>query len=149
MDIPIIINNRVDGRGIGFVVNGNRRLALWRELYSENPSNFDFSTISCAVLPPDFTEQQEEDLEFDLQIKPVGRLDYDWTNERRSYRRQLDRFEDQDEGWSTLAKRTGKQEGDLKRDMIAFGYATEYLNWIGKPKYWDLIENGLNMLITI
>ena len=138
---PLVINNRSDGKGIGFVVNGNRRLALWRKLFQENPEIYDFASIVCAVLPQHFTPEQEEDLEFDLQVKPLNRAEYDWIDKRKAYRRQLDRFEDQDEGWATVAQRAGNmQQSDLKRDMVAYEYAEEYLEKLGKESHWDLIK---------
>lgn len=66
----------------GVVINGNRRLAGMRELYSESPSAFaEFSHVWCMVLPQDATAVEILDIEANLQAKPEVKLDYDWIGD--------------------------------------------------------------------
>ena len=62
----------------GFVVNGNRRLATWRELLHKDPGKYGhFQHIDIAVLP--HCEEKEIDrLEARLQITKDIRADYSW-----------------------------------------------------------------------
>lgn len=64
----------------GVVVNGNRRLAAMRELFTTGKPDFaDFQNISCSVLPPSATEDEIIALEIELQMQPDTKLPYDWT----------------------------------------------------------------------
>ena len=87
---PIIINNRTDGF-VGFVVDGNRRLSLWRQMYDLDPNKYSsFKIIQCAVLPASFDAEMEEKIEMDLQIKKSLKADYDWPNDRRLKQKAID-----------------------------------------------------------
>lgn len=66
----------------GVVVNGNRRLAAMRELYTDPQGNHsNFSHIDVMVLPPDANADEILDVEANLQAMPETRLDYDWIGE--------------------------------------------------------------------
>src|SRR5262249_45942529 len=67
---PLIITSR------GVVVNGNRRLAAMRELFTEsNTSYSELAYVDCLVLPSDATASEIVDIEAALQAKPETRLD--------------------------------------------------------------------------
>lgn len=61
---PIIVTST------GVVVNGNRRLCVWRTLFAKDPSEYKhFEYIEVAVLPEDCDEAEIRALEKRLQIQ--------------------------------------------------------------------------------
>ena len=64
----------------GVVVNGNRRLAAMRELFTSDRAFASFQTVSCAVLPGSATDDEVIALEIELQMQPDTKLPYDWTS---------------------------------------------------------------------
>src|SRR5690606_12464757 len=84
---PILISSS------GIVVNGNRRLSAMRELLRKADGSVDerFTNIRCAVLPPDVSRDEIDDIEADLQARPQTKLDYDWIGDARLIRRQVDK----------------------------------------------------------
>lgn len=93
--VPVIDVLKEDGQrepllitSNGVVVNGNRRLAAFRELYDENGVKYSaFSHIDVLVLPPDATADEIVDIEANLQAMPETKLDYDWIGEAQLIKR--------------------------------------------------------------
>ena len=66
----------------GVVVNGNRRLAAMRELFSERPVEFKhFSHVDCSVLPAGVPPEEIREIEVRLQMRPETKLPYGWIDE--------------------------------------------------------------------
>ena len=66
----------------GIVVNGNRRLAAMRELFTESSNEHrSFSHVDCAVLPESVTPDEIREIEVRLQMRPETKLPYSWVNE--------------------------------------------------------------------
>lgn len=66
----------------GVIVNGNRRVAAMRELYTEDPSLYSgFSYVDCMVLPADATADELVVVEARLQGRPETKLPYDWIGD--------------------------------------------------------------------
>lgn len=81
---PLICSND------GIVVNGNRRLCAWRELYYNNRIKYaHFQTVRVAVLP-DNDSQGMFDLEVALQIRSDMKAEYVWHAIAAYYREQFD-----------------------------------------------------------
>ena len=81
---PLICSND------GIVVNGNRRLCAWRELYYNYKSKYaHFQTVRVAVLP-DNDPQGIYDLEVALQIRSDMKAEYVWHAIAADYQEKFD-----------------------------------------------------------
>ena len=122
----------------GIVVNGNRRLSAMRELYRNNDGSVNerFSHVRCAVLPPDTTRDEVDDIEADLQAKQETKLDYDWIGDARLVRRQVNKGRTTKE----VADRLRRSKADVEKVLQALEEADLYLNeWVKKPGQYDLV----------
>ena len=125
----------------GVVVNGNRRLAAMRELKTGKDGSVDerFTNIKCAVLPPDVTRDEIDDIEADLQARPQTKLDYDWIGDARLIRRQVGKNRSAKE----VADRLRRSKTDIENVLQALDEADLYLSeWVKKPGEYDLLQEG-------
>lgn len=124
----------------GVVVNGNRRLAAMRELYTDRPSDFPtFADVECMILPA-LTEDQIDDIETRLQERPETKLPYSWINETLKIRRQLQQKTKKE---TDIADIRRKSVGDIRKALSALNYAEIYLrDWCGAPNDYRLVEKG-------
>ena len=125
----------------GIVVNGNRRLSAMRELMRRKDESVDdrFSNIRCAVLPPDVTHDEVDDIEADLQARPQTKLDYDWIGDARLIRRQVDKGRSTQE----VADRLRRSKTDVENVLQALDEADLYLSeWLKKPGEYILVQEG-------
>ena len=125
----------------GVVVNGNRRLSAMRELIRGEDGSVDerFTNVRCAVLPPDATRDEIDDIEADLQARPQTKLDYDWIGDARLIRRQVGK------GRSTkqVASRLRRSKSEIENILQALDEADLYLSeWLEKPGEFDLVQEG-------
>ncbi len=130
---PILITHT------GVVVNGNRRLSAMRELYRNADGSVDerFSHIECAVLPPDTTPDEIDDIEADLQARPQTKLDYDWIGDARLVRRQVNKGRTTKE----VADRLRRSKADIENVLQALDEADLYLtDWANKPGQYELVS---------
>ncbi len=111
----------------GVVVNGNRRLAAMRELYTD-PARFpEFSHVDCAVLPEDATAEEIVEIEAALQAKPETKLDYDWIGECQLINRLLEFGHEIPD----IAKRLNRKEKEVRNSLQALTEADLYLkDWV-------------------
>lgn len=131
---PILITSS------GVVVNGNRRLSAMRELVRKKDGSVDdrFTNIKCAVLPPDVTRDEIDDIEADLQARPQTKLDYDWIGDAKLIRRQVDKGRTTKE----VADRLRRSKSDIENVLSALDEADLYLaEWLGKPGQYDLVTS--------
>ena len=78
----------------GTVINGNRRLADFRELFWDSPDTYkNFQYIPCAIMEIDVTPLEIDEIENALQIQKENKLDYTWTNELLKIKREKIRRE--------------------------------------------------------
>ncbi len=125
----------------GVVVNGNRRLAAMRELKTRSDGSVDerFTNIKCAVLPPDVTRDEIDDIEADLQARPLTKLDYDWIGDANLLRRQVGK----NRTIKNVANRLRRDKTDVENTLQALDEADLYLSeWVNKPGEYDLLQDG-------
>ena len=65
----------------GVLINGNRRSAALRSLYTDTMPHLDARYVACLVLPEDATPAELLDLEAELQVARDFKEEYSWINE--------------------------------------------------------------------
>ena len=128
---PIIITST------GVVVNGNRRLCVWRTLFDKDPTEYKhFEYIEVAVLPEECDEVEIRSLEKRLQIQKTHRADY------KCHTRAAMMKEEREDGVgdTDLAKSYGVSKKDVDIIISALEYAELYLQKIGKRDQWSLVD---------
>ena len=125
----------------GVVVNGNRRLCAMRELMRQKDDSVDerFTNIRCAVLPPDTTRDEVDDIEADLQARPQTKLDYDWIGDARLISRQVSKGRTTKE----VADRLRRSKAEIENALQSLDEADLYLTeWVEKPGQYHLLKDG-------
>lgn len=121
----------------GFVVNGNRRLATWRDLnHSDNLKYGHFRNIDIAVLPH-CDEKEIDRLEAALQITKDIKADYSWDAEANMMiaKQARDGFSNKE-----LAELYDMKETEISELMDMRSYADEYLRSRKKMDLWSLVS---------
>lgn len=121
----------------GFVVNGNRRLATWRELLFKFPDKYGhFRHIDVAVLPH-CDEREIDRLEATLQIEPDIKADYSWDAKANMMlaKQKRDNFSNRE-----LAELYGMKESDVADLLDMRSYADEYLRSRNKANLWSQVS---------
>ncbi|MBD5145450.1 MAG: hypothetical protein HDT21_06000 [Ruminococcus sp.] len=127
---PLICSND------GIVVNGNRRLCAWRELYYNNKIKYaHFQTVRVAVLP-DSDPQGMYDLEIALQIRSDMKAEYVWHTIAADYQEKFDLGMD----IGILAEKQNKKPEEISTYIECYNYAAQYLESIGHPDEWMLVD---------
>lgn len=120
----------------GVVVNGNRRLCVWRALYYSNKEKYKhFETIRVAVLP-DHDPDAIYDLEVALQIHSDMKAEYAWHAVAADCKEKADRGLE----ISVIAKKQGKSSDEINSYIECYDYAAEYLAGINRPDEWSLVD---------
>lgn len=121
----------------GFVVNGNRRLATWREFLFKFPDKYPhFRHIDVAILP--HCEEREIDrLEATLQIEKDIKADYSWDAQANMMlaKQKRDHFSHKE-----LAELYGMKEPDVQELFDMRAYADEYLRSRNKANLWSQVS---------
>ena len=128
---PIILDEN------GFVVNGNRRLCCWRELFKEDSEEYShFRTVEVIVLPR-CDEEEINRLEAKLQIERDIRSDYSWHAEANMYDLKMKQF-----GMSTreIAKLYKTRESNVRNLIAKRDIAAEYLKLRNRENMWSDVE---------
>ncbi len=130
---PILVDHN------GFVVNGNRRLSTWRDLYYADKTTYGhFEYIDLVVLP--LVDNKAIDrLEASLQIEKDIKANYTWDAEANMMlaKREREHYSDKD-----LAELYGKKEADVKELIDMRDYANEFLKSRGKENMWSLVSGA-------
>jgi hypothetical protein len=125
----------------GVVVNGNRRLAAMRQLLIDESSHCaSFSHVDVAVLPPETTRLDIEDIESELQETPETKLEYDWISRRikMRYRRDILKFSP-----DRMVKIYRLKKEQINKEIQQLQIADDYLErYLGKPLEYELIEDA-------
>lgn len=120
----------------GIVVNGNRRLCAWRELYYSDKEKYKhFEMVRVAVLP-NHDKVGMYDLEVELQIQSPMKAEYDWHSIAADAKEKTDSGIDLD----IIAKKQGKNANEILTMIECYDYASEYLVSIGHPDEWSLVD---------
>lgn len=130
---PIICTNE------GFVVNGNRRLCCWRNLfYSEGGETLykHFEYIRIAILP-ECDEKAIDQLEADLQLAPDIEEDYIWHAEAKLMKNRRDNLGEDTPKIAEFYHLTSAREVEDRIEML--GYAEEYLRRNGWDRQWSRV----------
>jgi hypothetical protein len=123
----------------GVVVNGNRRLAGMRELYTTDEAAFhQFNHVSCKVLPADATGEDILEIEGKLQAKPETKLEYDWISDAQLLSALLRAKGNSD----AVAKFLGRKVKEVKNTLQALAEADLYLkDWAKAPGQYGLVAD--------
>lgn len=126
----------------GTVLNGNRRLAAMRRLFSDDPEKYQrFSHVDVAILPRGAREKDLELLEAELQLAPETRLEYGWIERRLKLRHQVRVLKIS----RALIKSTYrfKKELDINIELNQLDLAEEYLaEYLHKPRAYEQVANS-------
>jgi hypothetical protein len=120
----------------GFVVNGNRRLATWRDLFHSDRAKFGrYEYIDVAVLPH-IDHKAIDKLEAKLQIEPDIKDDYTWDAEANMMLTKRAEYGD-----AGLAELYNKKETQIRELLDMRDYAEEWLKSRGKESMWSLASD--------
>lgn len=127
---PLICSND------GIVVNGNRRLCAWRELYYSSHQKYShFQTVRVAVLP-DSDPQGMYDLEVSLQIHSDMKAEYVWHTIAADYQERID----SGVNILDLAKKQNKKVEEINTYIDCYNYAAQYLESINCADQWSRVD---------
>ena len=121
----------------GFIVNGNRRICCWRELYAKDSTAYGHFGHIDAVVLPHCDERELDRLEARLQIDRDIRSDYTWDSEANMMA-QKQRLH----GFSTpeLAKLYGKTKREIEDLLAMREIAADYLRSRAKENAWSEVK---------
>lgn len=124
----------------GLVVNGNRRLAAMRELFTEDSVQFrPYGYVDCAVLPSDITPDDIREIEVRLQMRPETKLPYGWVDECLAITELLESGKQIDH----VADLMKKKKREIEHAVQALSEANVYLReWLKEPGEYELIEDA-------
>lgn len=125
----------------GRLINGNQRLCCYRELFSKDPGKYNhLQTAYVAFLPDNGTYDEERALEATFQdTKLVGAM-FDWVQQGLWLIEQLE-----DKSAAQIGMTIGKSESDIKAHIGRIQLAEEFLKHIGKPNYWVMLRDEMNL----
>lgn len=128
---PLLLNEE------GFVVNGNRRLSMWRQLLHDEPQKYHhFEYIEVVVLPH-ATERDINRLEAQLQIEKDIRADYSWDAQANMLIAKMERDEIKAE---ELCKLYNMKDTEFSQLLDMRAYADEYLRSRDKADRWSEVS---------
>jgi hypothetical protein len=132
----------------GYVVNGNRRLAAMR-LIQDNPHKYpaskDFSYVDVARLPV-LDEKEIRRIEQRLQMSQDGKADYNWVDELLTIEANIEDF---GMSMAELAKDMHKQQRTIENQLRMLQLIEIYLERIGKPGMYFVVEGDEQAFITL
>lgn len=125
----------------GVVVNGNRRLAAMRELYTEERESYaSFSHVDAMILPESATLVEIDLIESRLQMVPETKLEYEWIPRRLKLRYERDELK------IPLAQLKEvyrfRREADINTEVAQLDLVDEYLAFIDAPGEYELVDQG-------
>lgn len=122
----------------GFVINGNRRLAVLRDLY-RSTSDERFGYMDVAVLPEDATKKELFLLEAGLQMAPDSRVRYGPVTTLVQIRMGLSELGlDKAE----VARAMNMDEEEVVQNLGRLNLMTEYLAFVGRHGQYGTLEGG-------
>jgi len=130
-ELPLILDCQ------GFVINGNRRLATFRNLYERDASIFGhFSNIDVVILPP-CNPRDIDTLEARLQVAPDIREDYNWISLAFNLREKRKQYSEEE-----LAAIYSIDEKAQQKLIAKLLIAEDYLRSRGKTGRYRELEKA-------
>ena len=131
----------------GFVINGNRRMAILYELHTgEASGRFEF--LDVQILPPQIDDKDMWRIEAGLQLSRDKRLVYGPVNDLLKIREGLNAGLSPDEIAATLYGGGGPEEIREKDELLKL--IDSYLTYINKPEDYvhvqRMVEHFINLL---
>ncbi len=129
---PLILDER------GFVINGNRRLSTWRDLFESDPVKYAHFRYIDVVILPHCDEREIDRLEARLQISKDIKADYSWDTfaNMLHQKREKDGFSNAD-----LAVLYDMKESHVDEFLDMRQNAIEYLRSRGKANMWSEVSD--------
>lgn len=121
----------------GFVINGNRRLATWRQLLLDGGDKYAHFRHIDAVVLPHCDEQELDRIEAAEQIKKDIKAKYTWHTEANMMLAKRKRFDLSDRA---LAELYDRKEGEVRELIDMRNYAAEYLRSRNKESLWSEVS---------
>src|SRR5438093_3635791 len=122
----------------GYVINGNRRLAVLRSLAKES-GNQRFAYMDVAVLPEDAKRDELYLLEASMQMTPETRARYGPVTTMLQIRRGLRELRLEKE---KIAEAMNMEGDDLEKHLERLALMDEYLAFVGRSGEYHLLEEG-------
>jgi len=121
----------------GVIVNGNRRLSVWRKLYYNDPEKYKhFQYIELGILP-NSDENAIERLEVDLQLKKDIKGPYSWHAQARL---MIDRRNSKSEDIKAIAEFFKTKPKEVDEFISMHECAERYLHSISMDKHWSAVD---------
>lgn len=126
-ELPLILDQK------GFVINGNRRLATWREIHEADPARF--THVDVIILPPCDTRDIDE-LEVHLQVERDIKQEYSWISLAYAIRHKIDTQKYSEDQVAEIFQMAPKE---VRQRLDKLAMAEEYLASRNKPgQYLEL-----------
>ena len=117
----------------GFVINGNRRLATYREIHENEPSRF---THVDVILLPKCDPKDIDELEVHLQVEKDIKQEYSWISLAYAIRLKIDTQQYSEEQVAEIFQMSLKE---VRQSLEKLTLAEEYLSSRGKEgQYLEL-----------
>ncbi|AEG58670.1 hypothetical protein [Desulforamulus ruminis] len=121
----------------GIIVNGNRRLCAWRELYYKDKITYKhFETIRLAILP-ECDEKAILELEERLQVHSEKKAQYKWHTIAKMIERDINAGKEE----TDIANSLSITKARLHELLDMQQYAITYLEKRGCSKQWSLVDD--------
>lgn len=120
----------------GFVVNGNRRLCTWRELFYKDSHKYSHYEYIDVIVLPKSDEKAIDQLEAELQITEPEKAEYQWHTLANKYYEliQKDNFSPK-----SLASIYHIKESEIKFLIDKRQYAIDYMISRGIKENWSAV----------
>jgi hypothetical protein len=130
---PIILDEK------GFVVNGNRRLSCWRDLYINHPAEYPHFAHIDVVMLPHCDDKEIDRIEATLQIKKDIKAKYSWEARAIMMRQKQKQhnFNDID-----LADMYDMSEPDVRQARSMLEMADAYLKSRNMEHQWSEVSGA-------
>lgn len=128
---PIILDSN------GFVINGNTRLAYWRNLHYEASETYKHYAYIDAIILPKGDDKDIDRLEAKLQLEKDIRANYIWHAEAKMVKTRLKHGLQPTE----IAAIFGWKDSEVPRRVEMWDLGDEYLKSRGREDMWSTIDS--------
>jgi len=123
----------------GYVINGNRRLCTWRELYSDNKKKYQHFEHIRVIILPQADQKDIDELEARLQVHQDIKADYPWTAEALMLKNRKTAY---NYSYKELAELYEMTKAEVEEYIDMLSYADAYLANRGKPGQYTLVDRA-------